>query len=89
MRLTQPRHSCRFSFAGAALLTIFVLGWFGALEYRGLFIPDEARYAEIPREMLVTGDWTTPRLNDLKYFEKPPFQYWLTAMSFAVFGEDE
>lgn len=89
MRFTQLRQSYRFSFAGAVLLTIFVLGWFGALEYRGLFIPDEARYAEIPREMLATGDWTTPRLNDLKYFEKPPFQYWLTAVSFALFGEDE
>lgn len=89
MRSTRLRRAPGIGLAGAALLAIFVLGWFGAIEYRGLFIPDEARYAEIPREMLATGDWTTPRLNDLKYFEKPPFQYWLTAMSFAVFGEDE
>jgi 4-amino-4-deoxy-L-arabinose transferase-like glycosyltransferase len=39
--------------------------------------------------MLATGDWVTPRLNDLKYFEKPPLQYWLTAASFALLGEDE
>jgi 4-amino-4-deoxy-L-arabinose transferase-like glycosyltransferase len=71
------------------LALVFVVAWFGSLEYRGLFTPDEGRYAEIPREMLASGDWTTPRLNDLKYFEKPPLQYWLTALSFAAFGEDE
>jgi 4-amino-4-deoxy-L-arabinose transferase-like glycosyltransferase len=69
---------------------LFVAGaWFGSLELRGLFVPDEGRYAEIPREMLATGDWITPRLNDLKYFEKPPLQYWMTAFSFRLFGEDE
>lgn len=68
---------------------LVMAGWFGSLELRGLFIPDEGRYAEIPREMLATGDWVTPRLNDLKYFEKPPLQYWLTALSFRLFGEDE
>lgn len=51
-----------------------------------LFEPDEARYAEIPREMVASGDWVTPRLNDLKYFEKPPLQYWATATLYAAFG---
>lgn len=70
-------------------LLLLLAGWFGTLALRGLFVPDEGRYAEIPREMLATGDWVTPRLNDLKYFEKPPLQYWLTALSFRVFGEHE
>ena len=63
--------------------------WFGTLEMRALFTPDEGRYAAIPQEMLASGDWITPRLNGLKYFEKPPLQYWLTAASFSLFGEDE
>ncbi len=61
--------------------------WFSNLEYRKLVRPDEGRYAEIPREMSVSGDYNTPRLNDLKYFEKPALQYWATAAAYDLFGE--
>lgn len=63
--------------------------WFATAPLRPLFDPDEGRYAEIPREMLASGDWVTPRLNELKYFEKPPLQYWATAAAFSVFGVHE
>ncbi len=70
------------------LLAVAVI-WFGNIEYRKLIKPDEGRYAEIPREMVVSGDWVTPRLNDLKYFEKPPLQYWATATAYELFGEHQ
>src|SRR6185436_4456401 len=51
--------------------------------------PDEGRYAEIPREMLASGDWVTPRLNNVNYFEKPPLVYWATAVMGKIFGLNE
>src|SRR3982074_2743976 len=60
--------------------------WFATLQVRPLLDPDEGRYAEIPREMLASGDWITPHLNDLKYFEKPPLQSWATAVAYEAFG---
>lgn len=72
------------------LLALVAAGvWFGTLDARRLQHADEGRYAEIAREMAVNGDWVTPRLNDLKYFEKPPLQYWVGAAAFLVFGVDE
>ena len=57
--------------------------------HRPLANPDEGRYSEISREMVVSGDWVTPRLNGIKYFEKPPLQYWATAAAFEAFGMNE
>jgi len=68
---------------------LLAAAWFATLQARPMLDPDEGRYAEIPREMVVTGDWLTPRLNDLKYFEKPPLQYWATAAVYSVFGLSE
>lgn len=71
------------------VLALFSLLWFGNLDSRHLIRPDEGRYAEIPREMAQNGDWVTPRLNGIKYFEKPPLQYWATAAAYRLFGEHE
>jgi len=63
--------------------------FFFRLGDRPLWSSDEGRYAEIPREMLESGDLITPHLNYVDYFEKPVLSYWLTAASFRVFGETE
>jgi 4-amino-4-deoxy-L-arabinose transferase-like glycosyltransferase len=62
------------------------VAWFGTLGLRPLYKADESRYAEIPREMAASGDWVTPRLNGFKYFEKPPLQYWATAVFYETLG---
>ena len=69
-----------------SLLAVFILTSLAVLGLRALVPPDEGRYAEMAREMLASGDWITTRLNGIKYFEKPPLQTWMNALSFAAFG---
>ncbi|WP_211466022.1 ArnT family glycosyltransferase [Collimonas silvisoli] len=67
----------------------FVLAGLGSF---GVLDNNEGLYADISREMLLSRDWRhwiIPYLNGLPYMEKPPLLYWLTALSFAVFGVSE
>ncbi len=73
----------------ALLALIFGTAFFQFLGKFSLMEPDEGRYSEIPREMLERGDFITPLLNYVKYFEKPPLHYWLNAISMSIFGENE
>ncbi len=84
--MSPSRSNITYLAAGAVLL--YLLLYLAPLGERPLIDPDETRYGEIPREMLASGDWVVPRLNGLRYFEKPPAGYWLTAASLAVFGEN-
>ncbi len=68
------------------LAALLALLWFGNLGLRALTEPDEGRYAEIPREMVVSGDWVIPHLNGIPYLEKPPLQYWATAALYKLLG---
>jgi len=83
MLASLPRSAWWLIALAAALI------WFAGIDTRRLQSPDEGRYAEIAREMAVSGDYVTPRLNDLKYFEKPPLQYWVGALTFKAFGVTE
>jgi 4-amino-4-deoxy-L-arabinose transferase-like glycosyltransferase len=82
-----PAPASRYLLIGLAIL--LALLWFAKLANRPLAHPDEGRYAEIPREMLATGDWVTPRLNGFAYLQKPPLQYWTTAAAYRVFDPTE
>ncbi len=57
------------------------------LNVRQLGIPDEMRYGEIAREMVTSGDYVSPRLNGLRYFEKPAGGHVLNAVAMELFGE--
>lgn len=67
----------------AAIAAALYLGGLGAAP---LVDPPEGFHAEIARSMAAAGDWVTPRLNGVRYFDKPPLLYWLLSASFAVDG---
>ncbi len=69
---------------------LFVIAavYLGTIATRPLFVEDETRYAEIAREMIADGDWVSPKLNGLDYFEKPIMGHWLNAAAMSVFGEN-
>ncbi len=72
------------------VLSLVFIVLFGAfLGNRPLTVPDEGRYAEVPREMVSTGDYLTPRVDGFKYFEKPPLFYWMQSASLSAFGVNE
>ena len=77
------------SWAGGCAVLVVLGVWFLSLAARHLLPSDEGRYAEIAREMFASGDWVTIRYNGLKYFEKPPFHLWMTALAFHAFGVGE
>lgn len=78
--------------AVAAVLVILVVAgffFFYKLGERSLYNPDEGRYAEVAREMVLRNDWVEPRLFNVDYLAKPILFYWLTMVSFKLFGFTE
>ena len=82
--LTRPR-------TVLLLLAIWLLATLGL---RPLLLPDEGRYANVARDMLLawqsgTGDGVVPLLNGLPFFHKPPLLYWLDMLAMAALGVNQ
>ena len=73
----------------ACIVLLSYLFLFHSLGAYALKEPDEGRYAEIPREMVESGNYVVPYLNYCRYFEKPPLLYWTSALSYKAFGVNE
>ncbi len=69
-----------------AFAVLWGVVWFVGAQSRSLLEPDEGRYAEVPREMVASGNWITPRVDGVKFFDKPPLQYWATALTYETIG---
>lgn len=82
----EERQSRAYPIALVALCVVVFFYRLGALPFIG---PDEPRYAQVAREMFASGDWVTPRLAGLHWFEKPVLTYWLSAIGYWLFGENE
>ena len=55
----------------------------------GLAETSEARYAEISREMFLSGDYLNPKLLGIFHFHKPPITYYITTLGYRIFGVNE
>ncbi|WP_179958107.1 phospholipid carrier-dependent glycosyltransferase [Chitinimonas arctica] len=78
-RKRLPRDIC--------LLLLLLLPYFLALlAARPLNVPDEGRYPEVARAMLLSGDFITPKVNGAVFLDKPALYYWLQALSYQVLG---
>ncbi len=72
-----------------ALLILCGASFFYRLGYLPMLGPDEPRYCEVAVEMYESGDWITPNLAGIHWFEKPALTYWLIAASYKIFGVSE
>lgn len=85
MQAFSLRHSERqvlFTMLGV-LLVVRVLAMF----WVPLVDTTEARYAEIARKMLETGDWITPQFDyGVPFWGKPPLHTWMSALGMKIFG---
>ena len=48
----------------------------------------DATHAQAAQAMLRTGDWVTLHVDGIRYLEKPPLPYWITAISLRLFGNN-
>ena len=72
-----------------AFLTITFLILISGLGSWGLTESSEARYAQIAKEMVDSGDFVNPTLLGIKHFHKPPLTYYITSIGFKLFGINE
>lgn len=70
-------------------LVLTALVYLGTTTDRGVTDYDEAYYAQPAVRMAAEGDWVTPYANGVRFLEKPPLLYWVTAGSFKAFGIHE
>ena len=77
------KHGWKILFVGLAAFYLY------GLRSLPLVGPDEPRYAQVAREMLQRGDFITPTLGGVPWFEKPPLFYWMMMASYRVFGVSE
>jgi 4-amino-4-deoxy-L-arabinose transferase-like glycosyltransferase len=69
------------------LVAVACLIWLGLTQgMRPLSVPDGGRYVGVAWEMLRSGNWSTPTLDGLPYFHKPPLFYWITEVSIKLLG---
>lgn len=71
------------------LLSLCLILFFSQLSDRPLWNPDEGMHAATSKEMVLSGNWITPKFNGEPFYDKPVFYNWLVALAFLIFGFTE
>src|SRR5690349_9814038 len=88
--IEEPQPAAKeWRFALAAIMATSAFAFFFGLGGLGLLGPDEPRYAEVAREMFAGGDYISTHLCGCLWFEKPVLLYWMSAISYRLFGINE
>jgi 4-amino-4-deoxy-L-arabinose transferase-like glycosyltransferase len=72
-----------------AVLLLFAAVYVGSAFSPALEDDADSTHAEAAREMYVSRDYVTLRVNGVRYLEKAPLMYWLIAFSYRLFGVNE
>ena len=81
------------AYCAIVIIILALIGRGLLMELTDLLDPTESRYASVAQEMVESGNWLTPMLpmpeGMVPYMGKPPLHFWLTALSYRVFGVEE
>lgn len=89
MHYTKPPLAKAQLFSLAFLIALTLIIYVGSAWSPALQDDADAAHAEAAREMVERSDWVTLHINGIRYLEKAPLQYWLTAASYKIFGFTE
>lgn len=86
--LVRPRQA-----PSVAAVWLLLAAIFAAVQFASLFTPPllddvDAAHAQAAQHMIESGDWITPKIDSVRYLEKPPLPYWLAAAFYSIFGEN-
>jgi len=73
----------------AGVLLLFTIVYFGSLFSPGMQDDADSTHAEAAREMSITHDYVTLKINGNRYLEKAPLMYWVVSASYFCFGVNE
>jgi len=85
---THPQRGLSKTTAWTLFAVIFFAAQIGSLFSPPLLDDADASHAQAAQYMAQSGDWVTLKVNGIRYLEKPPLPYWITAGLFRMFGEN-
>jgi 4-amino-4-deoxy-L-arabinose transferase-like glycosyltransferase len=86
---SMPASARRSKLSVLLPVALTALVYLGSAGHRAIIDYDEGYYVRVAQEMSLRGDWVTPYANGVRFLEKPPLMYWVTAASFRILGYTE